>query len=49
MALIRHQRVADERPLLGADVMFDPGRLGLNGTTGCGGRLESRLPRFTRG
>jgi hypothetical protein len=38
-ALIRHQRVADERPRLGskADVMFDPGRLGLNGIKGCGG------------
>ena len=37
LALIRHQRVADERPLLGkADVMFNPGRLGLNGAPGCG-------------
>src|SRR6267142_4087909 len=49
--LFRHQRVADERPLLGEKqtLCFDPGRLGLNGTTGCGGSTGVKPVALYRG
>ena len=50
VALIRHQRVADERPLLGkANVMFNLGRLGLNGARAVAVRPEPRPSRFAGG